>query len=268
VRDVSRPVPFLRAARGVFGLYLDNMVWSRRSLLMAVLLGLPVLLALVYRVALAARSTPGVSGFDLYGYVVALYYVRNVVPLAALFYATALVADEVESKTITYLLSRPLERTAILVGKFGAYLVTMLCLSLPAQVLTFFLLVTARSTVGLGAYVPNLFADMGVLALASLVYGALFTLLGVLLRRPMILGLLFLFIWELMANLPGYMPRLTVTAYLRSLLSYRPPQEGLGAIFGQVLPTALSLSVLGVETVVFLAGAAWIFSRREFVLDQ
>jgi ABC-2 type transport system permease protein len=268
MRDTSRPLPFVPAARGVFGLTLEGMVWSRRSLLMAVLLGLPVLLAVLYRVALAAKTAARFSGFDAYGTLVALYYVRNVLPLAALFYATALVADEVEGKTITYLLTRPIRRPAILVGKFAAYLVTTLCLTLPPLVITFFVMVTARGGAGLGAYVPHLFQDMGVLVLTLLSYGALFTLLGVLLRRPMIVGVLFLFLWELLANVPGYMPRLTLTAYLRSLVSYRPAQEGFGEIFGQVLPTGLCLSVLGIASVAFLAAAAWIFSQREFVLDQ
>ena len=50
---------------------------------------------------------PRLTGFDLYAVIVAVYYVRNVLPLAALFYATSLVADEVEGKTLTYLLTRP-----------------------------------------------------------------------------------------------------------------------------------------------------------------
>ena len=43
-RDVDRPVPFLRAARAVFDLSLEGMVWTRRSLLMALLLALPAVL--------------------------------------------------------------------------------------------------------------------------------------------------------------------------------------------------------------------------------
>ena len=43
----------------------------------------------------------------------------------------------------------------------------------------------------------------------------------------MIPGLLFLFVWELIANLPGYLPRFTLTAWLRSLLHHRPAEEGL-----------------------------------------
>ena len=115
---------------------------------------------------------------------------------------------------------------------------------------------------------PDLFRDMGVMVLTLVVYGAFFTLMGVLLRRPVIPGLLFLFVWELLANAPGYLPRFTITAYLRSLIHHRPPDEGLAEIFAQVLPTALCLEAVGGMIVVFLAGAAWIFSNREYVLDQ
>jgi hypothetical protein len=100
------------------------------------------------------------------------------------------------------------------------------------------------------------------------VYGALFGLLGVLLKRPVIPGLVFLYGWELLANLPGYMPRLTLTAWLRSLVRHRPAEEGLAGLFQQVLPVEQALLVLPVAAIVFLAAASWIFSSREYVLDQ
>jgi ABC-2 type transport system permease protein len=266
-RNLDRPVPFLRAARAVFDLSLEGMVWTRRSLLMALLLALPAVLGLVFRLS-ATRLPPRISGFDFYGVVIAFYYVRNVLPLVALFYATALIADEVEGKTIAYLLTRPVPRPAVLAGKFAAYLATTISMALPAVVATFFLLSTVRGWTGVGARVPDLFRDMGVVVLTLVVYGAFFTLMGVLLRRPVIPGLLFLFVWELLANAPGYLPRFTITAYLRSLIHHRPPDEGMAEVFGQVLPTALCLGAVGAMIVVFLAAASWIFSTREYVLDQ
>jgi ABC-2 type transport system permease protein len=267
-RDVTRPLPFWAAVRGVFGLSLEGMVWSRRSLFMAMLLGLPVVLAAVYRGIVAAEIPTMLGGVDLYGHVVAVFYVRNLLPLAALFYATSLIADEVDWRTITYLLTRPLRRDAILVGKFAAYMATTLSLTLPAITVTFFLLVTVEGWSGAGTRAPDLLRDLGVSALALVAYGAAFTFLGVLLRRPMIPGLLFLFVWELVANLPGYMPRFTITAYLRSLVPYHSVGDGLSEIFGQVLPTLLCLEVLAGMIVCFLLAAGWIFSVREYVLEQ
>jgi ABC-2 type transport system permease protein len=253
--------------RRVFDLALEGMVWSRRSLMMAALLGLPVAFGILYRAVLVARLPTQVTAADLYGLIVTAY-IRFLVPLAALFYATSLIADEVEGKTLTYLLTRPIRRSAILTGKFVACLATTLSLSLPSLVVTFFLLMSARGWAAVGPAVPDLFRDMGVVALALLAYGALFTLMGVLLKRPMIPGLLFVFVWEMVANLPGYLPRFTVTAYLRSLVRHRPPAEGFSEMFGQVLPVALSLEVLAGMVVVFLGLATWIFSTREYVMEQ
>lgn len=267
-RDPGRPLGLLRGARGVFEIALEGMLWSRRSLLMAVLLGLPILFGLLYRFVLVARLPPRMGGFDLYGVIVALYYIRNALPLGALFYSVSLIADEVEDKTITYLFTRPLRRASILIGKFAAYLATTLALTLPSLVITFFLLMTARGGGGLAAAVPDLFRDAAVTALTLLTYGALFTLFGVALRRPVIPGLLFLFVWELIALLPGYLPRLTITAYLRSLVRHRPPDEGLAEVFGQVLPAPLCLVTIALLVAAFLGGALWIFSRREYVLEQ
>jgi len=268
-RDLTRPLPFWRAARSVFDLALEGMVWSRRSLLMAVFLGLPAIFGILYRVVLAAHLPPKVTGFALFGNIVVSYDLAIVLPLAALFYATALVADEVEGKTITFLLTRPIRRTAILAGKFAAYLVTTLALALPATVVAFFLLLTTHGGVELGSAVPDLFRDLGVIALALLVYGAFFTLLGVLLRRPTVLGLLFIFVWErAVSRLPGYTPRFALVTYLRSLVTHRPPEQGFGGIFLQILPTSLSLFVLLAATAVFLGAALWIFARREYVLEQ
>ena len=267
-RDTTRTVPWGDAFRAIFELAFGGMIWTRRSLLMGVLLGLPVLFAVLYRAVLVAKLPPQMTGFDLYGVIVALYVLSNALPLAALFYAVSLVADEVEGKTITYLLTRPVPRSAVLLGKFAAFLATTLGLLLPATVVTFFLLVTAQGTTGLSAAVPHLFRDLGAMAMGLVAYGAFFTLMGVLLRRPVIPGLLFLYVWELLAHLPGYLPRFTISAYLRSLVSHRPPAEGLAEVFGQALPVGLSILSLTAMALGFLAAAVWIFSRREYVLEQ
>jgi len=104
--------------------------------------------------------------------------------------------------------------------------------------------------------------------LTLVAYGALFGLLGVLLKRPVIPGLVFLYGWELLANLPGYLPRFTLTAWLRSLIRHRPAEEGLSGLFQQVLPADQALLVLVALTTLLLAASIWIFSKREYVLDQ
>jgi ABC-type transport system involved in multi-copper enzyme maturation permease subunit len=268
MRDTTQPLPFGPAARAVFDLSLDGMVFSRRSLLMALLVAAPVAFAILYRVLAATHGTLPLGPSDLYALMIAIYWVRNVLPLAALFYATSLVADEVEGRTLTYLLTRPLTRASIFAGKFAAYLATTFTLALPAAVVTFFVLMTAPHAPSLGPAAADLVRDLGVMLLTLVAYGALFGLLGVLLKRPVIPGLLFLYGWELLANLPGYLPRLTLTAWLRSLIRHRPAEEGIAGLFQQVLPADQSLAVLLTVSVLLLGAAAWIFSQREYVLEQ
>jgi ABC-2 type transport system permease protein len=269
MRDPTRPLPFAKAARAVFDLSLEGMLWTRRTLLMGLLVGLPVVVAIAYRVVLATQ--PGarlLPAGDLYAVIVAIYWMRNVLPLAALFFATSLVADEVEGRTLTYLVTRPLARPAIFAGKFAAYVATTLTLALPAGVLTFFVLLSAPGASGISAAAGDLLRDLGAMALALVAYGALFALFGVLLKRPVIPGLMFLYGWELLANLPGYLPRFTLTAWLRSLVHHRPAEEGLAGLFQQVLPAGEALAFLVVASAVLLAAGAWIFSTREYVLEQ
>jgi len=268
MRDTTRPLPFATAARGVFDLTLDGMVFSRRSLLMGLLVAAPMAFAVLYRVLAATRGQPPLGPTDLYALMVAVYWIRNVLPLAALFYATSLVADEVEGKTLTYLLTRPLTRASIFAGKFAAYVATTFTLALPAAVLTFFILMTAPTAPPLAAALADLPRDLGVMLLTLVAYGALFGLLGVLLKRPVIPGLVFLYGWELLANVPGYLPRFTLTAWLRSLVPYRPAEDGLAGLFQQVLPAGQGLAVLIFVSIAFVAAAVWIFSSREYVLDQ
>jgi len=189
MRDTDRPLPFAAAARAVFDLSLEGMIWTRRSLLMALLVAAPVAFAILYRLVLVAHTAVRpVTPEDLYAVIVAMYWIRNVLPLAALFYATSLIADEVEGRTLTYLVTRPLTRGSIFAGKFAAYLVTAFSLALPAAVVTFFLLLSTNGWSTVGSAAGDLLRDLGVMALTLVAYGALFALLGVLLKRPVIPG--------------------------------------------------------------------------------
>ena len=121
------------------------MLWSRRSVFLALLVGGPVLLAVVDpRVVMldpdarAARQRRARRRPALFGMMIWLLYVRFIIPVLGVFYGTALIADEVEDKTITYLFTRPIPRGAVLVGKYLAYLACTMLLVLPSVVLVYF----------------------------------------------------------------------------------------------------------------------------------
>ena len=161
-----------------------------------------------------------------------LLFVRFVVPVLGVFYGTALMADEVDDKTITYLFTRPVPRASVLLGKYLAYLACVVLLLLPSVVIVYFLIVPIGGSIGQSF--PLLAADLGMLAVGLAAYGAVFALVGAWLKRPLIVGLVFAFGWEPTVLLvPGYLKRLD-----RRILSSgaRPARDAAG--LGLELPVS------------------------------
>lgn len=258
--------PMWPAAKDVFFISIERMLPRPRSFWVFVLLALPVFFGVLLRIY-PPRGLP-LTGFELYGIVVALFFIRNLLPLVALLFGSALISDSVDSKTLTYFLTRPISRLSIFLGEFLAYLVTVLTLTVPCVVLTY-LVLCVGSPQGAGFGATDLVQDLLACALTLFTYGGVFALLGVSLKRPLIPGLLFLFVWEgFVANFPGDAPNYTLTAYARSLIRHRPSEEGLAELFSKFFPVGESVLVLGIVGVVSLALAIWIFSRREYVISS
>jgi ABC-2 type transport system permease protein len=272
--------PFASAAMRVFDLSLGQMLWSRRTIFLALIVGSPLALGLLFRVlemigvggAIRVGGASAVNGPTVFGGMIWLLYLRFIVPVLGVFYGTALIADEVDDKTITYLFVRPIPRGAVLVGKYLAYLVTTVFVVLPS-VVVLFVLVVPLGHGSLAVAFPALLKDLGLLGLGLAAYGALFAYAGARFRHPLVAGLVFAFGWEQLALLlPGYLRRLTIAYYLQSLVPHSMPQGGLGSalqsLFRDVPPVWVSLLWLAGCIVVFLALAARTVGRREYVLEQ
>jgi ABC-2 type transport system permease protein len=262
----------------IFDLSLGQMLWSRRSVFLGVLLGGPVLLAIALRVV-ATLSTSGfqvngvqAAGASIFGMMIWLLYIRFIVPVLGVFYGTSLIADEVDDKTITYLFTRPIPRRAVMLGKYLAYLVCTVLLVLPSVMLVFFLVVpTGGSTIAEGF--PLLLVDFGMLIAGLAAYGALFAFVGTRLKRPLIVGLVFAFGWEPAVLLfPGYLKRLTVAYYLQALVKHEMPQDSAVSMLLQIFREVPSLSASLIALAVIVAVALWAAGRavehREYVLEQ
>jgi ABC-2 type transport system permease protein len=272
----------LRSALRVFDLSLGQMLWSRRSVFLALVAGGPVLLAVAIR-ALVSWTPAGMpqvngarmSGAALFGMMIWLLYIRFIVPVLGVFYGTSLIADEVEDKTITYLFTRPIPRSAVLAGKYLAYLVCTVLLVSPSVVVVYFLVVPLAGARGggIGTEFPSLVEDLGMLAIGLAAYGAVFALVGARLKRPLVIGLVFAFGWEPGVLLfPGYVKRLTVLYYLQALVPHAMPQESavsaLLQFFNEVPSIAVSLACLAAITGVTLWLAGRSVETREYVLEQ
>lgn len=271
-----RKPPYMTAAARVFDLSLGQMLWSRRTIFMALVVGAPVILAIVVRIVQASGVAPlringvRVDGAGIFGMMIWILFLRFIVPVLGVFYGTSLVADEVEDKTITYLFTRPVQRGAVLIGKYLAYLVCTTLVVLPSLMVVYFLLVPFAE---IPASFGQLLADLGILAIGLAAYGALFAWVGTLLKRPLLVGLVFAFGWEqIVLLMPGYLKRFTLAYYLQGLVPHAMPSEGvvslLQAVFQESPSTATSLFWLVFALVASLALAARTVERREYVLEQ
>ena len=276
---------FFHSAWRIYDLSLGQMLWSRRTMFMALVVGGPVVVALVLRalVAMDLVTARGVidgrsivvDGPVIFGLMIWGFYLRFSVPLLGVFYGTALIADEVEDKTITYLFTRPVSRGAVLVGKYLAYLGCTGLVVLPSVMLVFFLVVPLLGG-SIGTSFPDLVKDLALLAVGLAVYGALFALVGAWFKRPLLTGLVFIFGWEpIVVVVPGYMKRFTVSYYVQGLVPHAMPQDGVvSSILAilqatEVVPSAAtSLMGLGVILLGGLSLATWLVERREYVLEQ
>lgn len=265
----------LASAFRIFDLSLGQMLWSRRSVFLALLVGGPVALAAAIRLAASLElSVDGrpIRGPVLFGMMMWLLYVRVIVPVLGVFYGTALIADEVDDRTITYLFTRPIPRSAVLLGKYLSYLACTILLVLPSVVVVYFLLVPINGG-SIGRSFPMLLADLGMLAVGLTAYGAVFGLVGARLKRPLVIGLVFAFGWEPGVLLvPGYLKRATVAYYLQALVPHTLPQDSaIGAliqIFDEMPTVATSLAWLAAITIGTLWWASKAVERREYVLEQ
>jgi ABC-type transport system involved in multi-copper enzyme maturation permease subunit len=265
------------AALRVFDISLGEMLWSRRTVFMGLVVGLPVLLAAIVRI-LHELGAPGmrinnaaVNGPVIFGLMIWVFFVRFSVPVLGVFYGTSLVADEVDDKTITYLFTRPIPRGAVVLGKYLAYLACTIFVVLPSVVIVWLLIVPIGGSIG-SSFV-DLAKDLGLLALGLAVYGAVFSLVGTALKRPLLVGLALVFAWEPLAMaLPGYLKLYTVAYYLQGLVPHAMPGEStmslVQSIFQETPTFFRAIVTLALIEIVGLWFATRAIEKKEYVLEQ
>jgi len=273
----SRSPRLADAVFRIFDLSVSQMLWSRRTVFMALVVGLPVVLALIVRLLVEIGAPMPrinrmeVTGSAIFGLMIWVFFVRFSVPVLAVFYGTSLIADEVEDRTITYLFTRPIPREAVLLGKYLAYLACTVFVVLPSVVIVWLLVVPIGGRLSDSFF--DLVKDLGLLVAGLAVYGAFFAMIGARLKRPLLIGLIFVFGWEvLVMALPGSLKRLTVAFYLQGLVPHALPADStiamLQSLFLETPGLLESLVWMAAIEVICLWVAARSVARKEYVLEQ
>lgn len=251
-------------------LTLDTLFWSRKTLFVAAISILVMLLSLLGRLILTYRwiRAPFTSA-EVFSTLMSTAVIHFLVVFVTLFYGTALISEEVEGKTLTYLFVRPIPKPTIMVGKFLALIWISTLLVLPTIFISYALLYVRRDMGPFLEDIGTLGKDVGTVFLALIAYGSLFSLLGAWLKHSILTGLVYAFGWEaIISYLPGFTRKLTITHYVQSIFPHEDAGTAIAMMIGErsgLLESVLTLILL---SGFFLATASLILREKEYVLDQ
>jgi ABC-2 type transport system permease protein len=170
------------AVSAVVQVTLRGLLGRRRMLLMLLLAALPVLVGLLIRAGGGRADAPEILD---------TLVIRTVLPLVALIVGTAAIGGEMEDGTLVYLLTKPIRRWRLAIPKIGVAACLTLVLVIPPM------LVAGVLMSGLGSEaVRTTLGFAAAAALGGIAYAAVFTCLGALTSRALVIGLAYTLLWE------------------------------------------------------------------------
>jgi ABC-2 type transport system permease protein len=212
--SLSRPIMAIATVT------LRALIGRRRTLLMLLVAGAPVLLGLIIR---ADGPRPRALVPALEGLII-----TTILPLIALIFGTAALGSELDDGTAVHVLTKPIPRWTIIVPKLVVAAGLTALLVVPSTLLAGILIG------GTGSHELGVTFAFALAALiGSFVYGAIFIALSAATSRGLIIGLAYSLIWEgvLAGALPGTQ-LFSVREYLRGIVSVIGPQGTLTSIVG------------------------------------
>lgn len=217
----------MRSAALVFGFMTRKLLrdWGRIALLV-------VLSALAIVIAVVMAASEDVAPQDGAGFLV-WYGLSIVLPFGALLVAADAFGDLRDEGTLVYLWLRPLSAASAAAGAAGA-------------VLTVVVVLLAVPLIVAGEILDVPMADGALLA--AVAYAGLFLAFGMLLSRPLLVGLLLLLVWEnVIGSLSAATARLTIRSYAASLVVEGGWDVGtpVGRSFAASIAVPLAVGVSG-----------------------
>ena len=231
----------------VYRLTLRSLLDGRRTLALGLLAMLPVIPAIVF--AAAGEIEPELFWARLVQ--------RLIIPTVAAFVAVVIGAsalgDERDDGTILYLLSTPVSRLGLVVTKVLASWTVAAALLTPPVVVAGLIALRGDATVG-----RIVWPVVGMLA-AALCYCAVTAWLSTVTRRPVVLGVLYILLWEgSIATFAASADRLSIAAYGRVLAV-----EGVIDVNAPEISAPVAVIVLAIVSAVAIRAAARRLSRTE-----
>lgn len=246
----------------LFRLSLRQHVRGRRLWVVGFLFALPAAIA-----AVALWKGSDVRRAELENGLIFTLFPHALLPLAALWYASGMIQDELEEQTLTYLLMRPLPRWSIYVAKL---LATVFVTSLLAAggVAAAYAAIYATDAEAFEKEIPlRALKVIAIFALVLWAYCSVFGCLSLFFRRSLLLGVSYTVVLEWIASdIPFVVRRATVMYYFRVLVE-RWVAVGVAdwdINLGEAPATRTCVLVLALAGATLTTLAAAGFAAREF----
>ena len=167
----------------IFQLTIRQLLAGKRWLVLAALALFPSLLSLAER----ASAAEPVFLQDMFPAIM----IGMIVPITALLLAGSIMANDIEEGTAVFTLTKPLSRIRILLERYGASALLAVIVSLLSANAA--MVIQSGRADKLGSL---MFAYSAAITFGAMMYSALFLALSFLTRRGIIVGLLYILVWE------------------------------------------------------------------------
>ncbi len=252
----------------IFSIFFPLALKARKTKVFYLICFLPVIIAMSIKFARIYSGEAELEGVFIFSNMIMVVYLQFLILILSAFFGTSICAEELEGRTLTYLTTRPIPKSSIILGKYSAY--TLLSLLMTGfGVLFSFLVLNVERLLEMRLYLL-LLRYAAVLSFGLICYSAFFTLIGTFLRKSIIFPLLFGFGWENIVHyFPGSTQKFTIVHYLKSLLP-APSEERFSFLHFRLEPTpvAKAMGMLFLLTFAFLALACFIFSKKEYLFED
>lgn len=257
----------------ILRLELQKNFLSRRALLIYLLAALPVFLLFMLAILPPGDGVgKDMQNFGELSIIFSAIYnaliLRTVVFFGCAWIFMNLFRGEVVDRSLHYYFLSPVRREVLVVGKYLSGLVTTIVLFGLTTLVSLFMLYFPRFSSESSRYFfegaggKQALVYLGITTLACIGYGAIFLIVGLFFRNPIIPAIL-IYGWEwINFLLPPLLKKIGVIHYLYSLMPV-PMSEGPFAVMAEPTPAWISVPSLIIFTVIVLVLAGLHIRRME-----
>ncbi|MFC2169798.1 ABC transporter permease [Acidobacteriota bacterium] len=259
----------LASIKKVFSFFFSYGKRAKKTKIFYLFSFLPIAMALVIKFVQFFSGRTNIPSMYIFSNMIMAFYLQFLILILALFFGTSVCSEEIEGKTLTYLTTRPISKSSIILGKYAAYTLLILLMTVLGVIFSFFVL-NVDGLLNLAAY-KTLLRDIAVLSIGLVCYTSFFTFIGTFMKRSIMFGLIFSFGWEnVIQYFPGSTQRFTIVHYLKSLLPSTTEGGRFSFLLFRLEPIypGVAVLMLFLITGAFLVLACLFFSLKEYILED